>query len=63
MVTQQVPLLLMGGEVTMATSGGQLSQLTLATHDSFSQTVKSSLDVNLTKQVMLQRYKHYNMLI
>lgn len=53
----------MGGEVTMATSGGQLSQLTLATHDSFTQTVKSSLDVNLTKQVMLQRYnEHYKLI-
>lgn len=56
-MSQQIPLLLYGGEVLLATSGGQLTQLTLSTHDGFTQTVvnKEGADINLTKQLMLHR--------
>lgn len=57
LVAQQIPLLLYGGEVLLATTGGTLTQLTLSTHDGFTQTLTNQevADINLTKQLMLHR--------
>lgn len=48
------------GEVTCATSGGQLTQITLATHDVMQTNVvekdNDSLEANLKKQLSLHRY-------
>lgn len=57
LASKQIPLLMYAGEVISATSGGQLTQLVLSTHDS-SQNDKdqSVLETNFTKQIALHRF-------
>lgn len=60
LVSKQVPLLMYSGEVMSATSGGQLTQLNLATHDSFLLGIndrdQSVLQANFNKQLLLHRF-------
>lgn len=59
MVALQTPLMLHGGEVTLATGDGQLTQLTLSTHDSNLQMANDKdyavLENLFNKQLALQR--------
>lgn len=60
LVSKQIPLLMYAGEVMSATSGGQLTQLFLTSHDSpvgitdSDQTIE--LQSNFNKQLALHRY-------
>lgn len=60
MIGQQIPLLLHSGDLTLATSDGQMIQLTLSTHESCSQISNDKdialLENYLNKQLALQRY-------
>lgn len=60
LVSKQIPLLMYSGEVMSATSGGQLTQLNLATHDSFLLGIndrdQSVLQANFNKQLSLHRF-------
>lgn len=60
LVSKQTPLLMCGGEVMSATSGGQITQLMLASHDSTQTSLaerdQAILEANFNKQLALQRY-------
>ncbi|XP_017769670.1 PREDICTED: WD repeat-containing protein 19 [Nicrophorus vespilloides] len=58
LASKQTPLLMYGGEIMSATSGGQLTQLTLSTHDAapLTEKDKSVLENNFAKQLDLQRF-------
>lgn len=60
LIGQQTPLFLHGGDLTLATSDGQLTQLTLSTHESCAQIANDKdmavLENQLMKQLALQRY-------
>lgn len=60
MIGQQTPLLLHSGELVLATSDGQLTQLTLSTHESCLQLSNDKdmavLENYFNKQLALQRY-------
>lgn len=59
LVSRQMPILMYAGEVMSATSGGQLTQLNLSTHDSnllgISERDHNILESNLNKQIALHR--------
>lgn len=59
LVSKQTPLLMHAGEVMSATSGGQLTQLNLSTHDSILLGIgdrdQSILELNFNKQIALHR--------
>ncbi|KAG5897933.1 hypothetical protein JTB14_014047 [Gonioctena quinquepunctata] len=61
LVTKQTPLLMYAGEVMSATSGGQLTQLALSTHDSpqvgIIERDRAVLEANFNKQMALHRFK------
>lgn len=61
LVSKQTPLLMHAGEVMSATSGGQLTQLNLSTHDTMLLGItdrdQSVLDANFNKQIALHRYQ------
>lgn len=63
LVTKQIPLLMYAGEVMSATSGGQLTQLMLTTHDSVQMGIiekdQTVLETNFNKQISLHRYIIY----
>ncbi|XP_057660350.1 WD repeat-containing protein 19 [Diorhabda carinulata] len=60
LVTKQLPLLMYSGVVTSASSGGQLTQLILTTHDTSQLNVnekdQSILEEHFNKQLSLQRF-------
>ncbi|CAH0560259.1 unnamed protein product [Brassicogethes aeneus] len=60
LVSKQLPLLMYAGEVMSATSGGQLSQLALSTHDSVQSGINERdsavLEANFNKQLSLHRF-------
>ncbi|KAJ8943661.1 hypothetical protein NQ318_005663 [Aromia moschata] len=60
LVSKQIPLLMYGGEVMSATSGSQLTQLLLATHDSVQIGIierdQTILELNFDKQLALHRF-------
>ncbi|XP_028136974.1 WD repeat-containing protein 19 [Diabrotica virgifera virgifera] len=60
LVTKQLPLLMYSGEVTSATSGGQITQLILTTHETPQLNVNEKdhtmLDANYNKQLSLHRF-------
>lgn len=59
LVSKQTPLLMYSGEVMSATSGGQLTQLNLSTHDTnllgIGERDQSILEANFKKQIALHR--------
>lgn len=59
LVSKQIPLLMYAGEVMSATSGGQLTQLMLSTHDSMQIGINERdlaiLEANFSKQMALRR--------
>lgn len=63
LVTKQLPLLMYAGEVMSATSGGQLSQIILSTHDyeqiGINERDNVILETNFNKQLALHRYSNY----
>ncbi|RZB40660.1 WD repeat-containing protein 19 [Asbolus verrucosus] len=60
LVSKQTPLLMYAGEVMSATSGGQLTQLILNTHDSLqigiNERDQAILEANFNKQIALHRF-------
>ncbi|XP_072391731.1 WD repeat-containing protein 19 isoform X3 [Diabrotica undecimpunctata] len=60
LVTKQLPLLMYSGEVTSATSGGQITQLILTTHETPQLNVNEKdhtmLEANYNKQLSLHRF-------
>lgn len=60
LIGQQIPLFLHGGELLLATSDGNLTQLTLSTHESCTQLPidkdTTVLENHLNKSLALQRY-------
>lgn len=60
MVSNQIPLMMNSGEVVLATSGGQLTQLTLSTHETVQLGIlekdTSVLENTLQSQLALQRF-------
>jgi hypothetical protein len=59
LVSKQIPLLMYSGEVMSATSGGQLTQLMLNTHDSLQvglgERDQTIMEANFNKQIALHR--------
>lgn len=59
LLSKQIPLLMHAGEVLSATSGGQITQLNLATHDTnlmgINDRDQSVLESNFSKQLALHR--------
>lgn len=59
--SQQVPLLMHSGDVISASSGGQLTQLHLATHDTILMGIGDKdqivLENNFNKQLALHRFE------
>lgn len=60
LASKQIPLLMYGGEVMCATAGGQISQLTLSSHNFTQFSVvdrdKSILETNFKKHLNLMRF-------
>ncbi|KAI4462589.1 osmotic avoidance abnormal protein 1/wd repeat membrane protein [Holotrichia oblita] len=60
LVSKQIPLLMYNGSIMSATTGGQLSHITLSTHDSAIITVTDNdvvaLENNFNKQLALHRF-------
>lgn len=60
LVSKQIPLLMYAGEITSATSGGQLTQFMLSTHDTahveLNEKDQSVLETNYKKQLALHRF-------
>ncbi|KAK9743679.1 WD domain, G-beta repeat [Popillia japonica] len=60
LVSKQIPLLMYSGNIMSATTGGQLSHITLSTHDSAVLTIIDNdlvaLETNFNKQLSLHRF-------